>query len=194
VPDCNFIIHIARVEVDEASGKTKVIAVKTVSDVGVIGNYLAVEGQAYGGLMHSIGYALSEDYYDEDKKYATPLGCGFPRCNDVPDDMVFEFIENPRKEGPFGSGGASECFQACGHAAVLNAIYNAVGVRIHEIPATPDKVKAALAAKAKGESYEPKTYYLGEDFNDVLEDIKANPVASPKPPVVTKEEILTAGH
>ena len=177
MPDQNFIINIARVEVEESTGKTKVLAVHSIADVGVVGNYLALDGQAYSGMMHSIGFALSEDYYDDDEKYSTPLGCGFPRCNDIPDDMTFAYHETPREHGPFGSGGASECFQSVCHVCVLNAINNAVGVRIYEIPALPEKVKAAMDAKAAGKEYVPGKYYLGEDFQELIEDIEANPVS-----------------
>ena len=168
-PDNNLLAVVARVEVNPSTGKTRVMAIRGIADVGVIGNFTAVEGQAFGSMMHSIGFALSEDYHDEEKKYASPLGCGFPRCNDVPDDIEFEFREIPRETGPHGSGGASECFQSCGHVAVLNAINNAIGVRIHEIPATPDKIKTAVRAKIEGMDYAPARYDFGEDYNTILE-------------------------
>ncbi len=67
--------------------------------------------------------------------------------------------------------------QSSGHVAVLNAIYNACGVRIHEIPALPAKVKAGLDAIKEGKKpYAPAKYFLGSDLYDELEDIKANPV------------------
>jgi len=60
---------------------------------------------------------------------------------------------------------------------VLNAIYNACGVRVHEMPATKEKVKAGLDILARGENIEPqKKYFLGSDLYDELENIKANPV------------------
>lgn len=174
--DQNFIINIARIEVEESTGKVKVVAVHSIADVGKIANYLSMDGQAYSGLMHALGFALSEDYYDNQKKYGTLLGCGFLRCNEVPDDMTFDYHETPREGGPFGTGGAAECFQSSCHVCVLNAINDAVGVRIHEIPALPEKVKAAIDAKKAGMDYAPQKYYLGDDFEDVLDDIIANPV------------------
>ena len=64
-----------------------------------------------------------------------------------------------------------------GHVAVLNAINNACGVRIYELPATPDKVKAGLDIIAAGGKVEPpKKYFLGSDLYDELENIKANPI------------------
>ena len=176
VPDQNHVAYVVCVEVEEATGKVKVVRCESAADVGVVGNYLAVKGQAEGGFEHCVGFALSEDYYDDVKKCATPLGSGFPKCNEVPDDMNFEFLETPRVNGPWGSGGCSEGFQSVGHVPILNAIDDAVGVRITQIPATPDKVKAALDAKARGEDYMPEMYDFHCDPDEILDYIKANPV------------------
>lgn len=94
----------------------------------------------------------------------------------MPDDIEFEFIETPRENGPFGSSGASEGFQSNQHTSVLNAIYNAVGQRIYEIPAKPNKIKEALKAKAEGKEIKPSPYYLGSDFDETMDDIKENPI------------------
>jgi len=104
------------------------------------------------------------------------IGCGSLQCNQMPDEIPFEFHVTPREDGPFGSGGASECFQSSGHVCVLNAISNAIGCRIYEPPANPKMILAALEAKAQGKDLKPEKYYLGKDFSDVLADIKANPV------------------
>lgn len=126
--------------------------------------------------MHGIGFALKEDYADV-KKHANMFGAGTSYIKDVPDDINLIHIDGAISDGPFGSSGASEAFQASGHCAVLNGIYNACGVRIHEIPALPEKVKAGLDAIAKGEEpYEPKKYFLGSDMYEELENIKENPV------------------
>ena len=105
------------------------------------------------------------------------LGAGVPYIKDTPDDITVIHMDDTIESGPFGSSGASEAFQASPHCAVLNAIYNATGVRIHEQPALPAKVKAGLDALAKGEKpYVPKKYYLGPEMYERLEDIVANPV------------------
>ncbi|MGI6644122.1 MAG: molybdopterin-dependent aldehyde oxidoreductase [Bacillota bacterium] len=174
-PAYTYVLNMAEVEVDVATGKTTVLKFTCVYDVGKIGNIQAVEGQAYSGIAHSIGYALKEDY-DDVKKHANMLGAGVPYIKDIPDDIQLVAYERPDELGPFGSSGASEGFQSSGHVAVINAIYNAVGVRIHELPATPEKVKAALEAKAAGKEYAPKKYFLGSDLYEELENIKANPV------------------
>ncbi|NLT39226.1 MAG: molybdopterin-dependent oxidoreductase [Clostridiales bacterium] len=170
-----YAVNAALVEVDVTTGKTKVLRYTTAADVGAIGNKLAVDGQAYGGLSHSIGFALSEDYHS-DKKYGNIAGCGIPTIDMIPDDFNIIYNETPRKLGPHGSAGCSENFQCSGHMAVINAIYNACGVRIYALPATPDKVKAAYEAKQRGEDLTPPKYFLGSDFEEELEFIKANPL------------------
>ncbi len=174
-PTYMYGVNIAEVEVDVKTGKTQVLKYTCVSDVGVIGNRLSVEGQAYGGLSHSIGFALTEDYGAQ-KKHGNIAGCGIPTIDMIPDDFNLIFVENPREAGPHGSCGCSECYQSSGHMAVINAIDNACGARVYALPATPDKVKAAYEAKQRGEDLTPPKYFLGSDFEDEMELIKANPM------------------
>lgn len=135
-----------------------------------------VSGQANGGISHSIGFALSEDYSDV-KKHTNIFKSGVPYIKDIPDEIVLIPCENPRTDGPFGSSGASEAFQSSGHMAVINGIYHACGVRIYELPALPSKVKAGLDVLAGGGEIEgPRKYFLGSDLYEELENIKANPV------------------
>ena len=171
----------ARLE-DPATGKVEVLAVHSIADVGPVGNRLTLEGQAIGGLEHGIGMALYEEYSDNVKKYETMLGCGSLKCSQMPDDVIFEFQETPRARGPFGSGGASECFQSCAHVSVLNALANATGCRFYEGPATPKAVLAALEAKKQGREIRPEKYDLGEDPDVILADIRKNPVFRPEAP------------
>jgi aldehyde oxidoreductase len=173
-PTYMYGVNLAQVEVDVKTGKTKVLKFTCVTDVGVIGNRLAVEGQGYGGLSHSIGFALSEEY-DAKNKHGNIIGCGIPAIDDIPDDFNLIFVENPRPHGPHGSCGCSEVFQSSNHMAVINAINNACGVRIYALPATPAKIKAGWEAKQRGEDLTPEKYFLGSDFEEELELIKANP-------------------
>ncbi len=175
-PAYTYVLNMAEVEVDTATGKTTVIRFVCVYDVGKVGNIAAVSGQAYGGISHSIGFALSEDYSDV-KKHTNIAKSGVPYIKDIPDHIVLIPCENPRTDGPFGSSGASEAFQSSGHVAVINAIYNACRVRIFDLPARPEKVKAGLDALAAGTPLPPpKKYFLGSDLYEELENIKANPV------------------
>lgn len=164
----NYGTFMAVVEVDKHTGETKVLKFVAAGDVGIIGNRLSVEGQAYGGISHTIGFALSEEYGDL-KKGGSIAGAGVPYIQDVPDDIQLLFIEEPREKGPHGSCGASELYQSSGHMAVINAIRDAVGVRMYELPARPEKVKAAMEAKAAGKEIVPDKYYLGPDMFDYIE-------------------------
>jgi len=179
-PSYTYCLNMAEVEVDTATGKTTVLRFTCVDDVGKVGNIAAVNGQAYGGIAHSIGFALSEDYEDV-KKNTNIANSGVPYIKEIPDEINVIHYQRPDEAGPFGSSGASEAFQSSGHMAVINAIYNACGVRVHELPARPDKVKAGLDAIKEGKKpYEPKKYFLGSDMYEELEDIKANPVKCEK--------------
>jgi aldehyde oxidoreductase len=168
-------VNLALVEVDVSTGKTQVLKFTWVGDVGVVGNLLSVEGQGYGGLSHSIGFALSEEY-DAQDKHGNMIGCGIPTIDVIPDDLNLIFQETPRPAGPHGSCGCSEVFQSSNHMAVINAINNACGVRIYTLPATPDRVKDAWEAKQRGDDQTPPKYFLGSDFEEELDMIKANPL------------------
>ncbi len=171
-PAMHYILFLSEVEVDILNGKTKVLNFKAVSDVGVVGNILAVEGQAFGGISHGIGFALKEDYSDF-KRHSTMAGAGIPTVEDIPDNIDVIFHVTPRKTGPFGSSGCAESFQSSPHMAVINAIKDAVGIRIYELPATPEKIKAALDAMKNGKELKPEKYNFGKSFaevNRILDD------------------------
>ncbi len=174
-PTYMYGVNVAEVDVNVKTGKVTVLRFTWVGDVGVVGNMLSVEGQGYGGISHSIGFALSENY-DAQDKHGNMVGCGIPTIDMIPDDLSLIFHETPRPAGPHGSCGCSEVFQSSNHMAVINAINNACGVRIYALPATPDKVRAGWEAKLRGEDLTPPKYYLGTDFEEELEMIKANPL------------------
>lgn len=175
-PAFTYALNLAEVEVDVKSGKTSVKRFVCVANVGRIGNIDSVNGQAFGGISHSIGFALSENY-DDVKRHSNIATSGVPYIQDIPDEIIVMYEEKEDHTGPFGSSGASEAFQSSGHMAVLNAIYNATGVRIYEMPASKEKVKEGMERLARGEKpYTPSKYFLGSDLYDELENIKANPV------------------
>ena len=145
-PAYQYGVFLAEVEVDTTTGKTKVLKMVMCADVGTICSRLAVEGQLYGGIAQGIGYALSEDFEDI-KKHSTMTGAGFPFIMDIPDDMELYFQETPRPHGPFGASGCGELPNTSPHAAIINAIYHACGVRITKLPAYPEKVLAGLKVK-----------------------------------------------
>ena len=136
-------LFLAEVAVDTTTGKTTTEKMTIVGDIGVVNNYSLVDGQVYGGLAQGIGLALTEDYEDL-KKHATIRGAGIPYIKDIPDDMEIIYVETPRPAGPFGASGVGEMPLTAPHAAVINAIYNACGARVRELPALPEKVLAAM--------------------------------------------------
>lgn len=144
-PFSNYMyeIFIPEVEVNVETGAVRVIRYTTVCDVGTIINKIVVDGQIYGGCAQGIGLALTEDFEDY-SKHTTLAGCGIPYPKDIPDDYNIIYQETPRPTGPYGASGCGEGPLTAGHPAILSAIFNATGARITAIPATPDKVKAAL--------------------------------------------------
>ncbi|MGD0232321.1 MAG: molybdopterin-dependent aldehyde oxidoreductase, partial [Syntrophorhabdales bacterium] len=143
-----YCLFLAEVEVDTETGKTRVVKMSSFADVGEICSQLAVDGQFYGGLAQGIGLALSEDFEDI-KKHSTMMGAGFPFVRDVPDGLELHYQQTPRPHGPFGAGGCGEAPLTSPHAAIINAIHNACGVRITKLPAYPEKVLAGLKAKMR---------------------------------------------
>ncbi len=141
-------LFMAEVDVDLTTGKTWVSKMTLIDDVGCINNYGVVNGQMYGGLAQGIGLALQENF-ESPAKYNNLITCGFPYIKDITDDMELIHLETPRKFGPYGASGAGELPLTSPHAAIINAIYNACGVRITHLPATGHKILAALKEKHK---------------------------------------------
>ncbi len=140
-----FGLFMAEVAVDVETGKTKVEKFTLVSDVGKINNYTIVEGQLIGGIAQGIGLALTEDFEDV-RKHTNLVSCGFPYPMDIPDKMQLIHMETPREFGPFGASGTGEAPLTSPHAAILNAVYNATGVRVTRLPADPRKILAGLGS------------------------------------------------
>lgn len=144
-PFCCYMygLFLSEVAVEVKTGKTTVEKMVCVCDIGKVNNFLAVDGQIYGGLAQGIGLALTEDYEDL-KAHATMRGAGIPYIKDIPDNMEIVYVETPRPDGPFGASGVGEMPLTAPHAAVCNAIYNACGARVRDLPARPEKVLAAM--------------------------------------------------
>lgn len=174
-PAYNYANFMSEVEVDTETGKTTVLEYKMFYDIGPVGSVQAVEGQGFGSMIHSLGFALSDEYID-DAKHAHLPQMGFLYADSCPDNMEMINCESIHPTAPQGSVGCCEGFQAAGHVAIINAIYDAAGVRVYDLPAKPAKVKDLLERKAKGEDLTPEPYYLGQDMYDILDDYIAHPV------------------
>jgi aldehyde oxidoreductase len=140
-----YEVFMPEVEVDMKTGKATCVSFATVCDAGTITNRASTDGQIYGGLAQGIGLALTEDFEDL-KKHHNLVACGLPMIKDVPDDMTIMYTESYREHGPYGASGIGEGPLTSPHAAILNAVYNACGVRITDVPALPEKIKAGLGA------------------------------------------------
>jgi aldehyde oxidoreductase len=136
-------VFLAEVAVNVKTGETQVEKMTLVADIGTVCNRLVTDGQLYGGLAQGIGLALTEDFEDI-QKHSTLIGAGFPYAKAIPDDMELIYVETPRPEGPFGAAGVGELPLTSPHAAIINAMYQAAGVRITRLPARPEVVLAAL--------------------------------------------------
>jgi len=146
-----FATHIADVEVDPETGKVEVIRYTVVQDAGKAIHPSYVEGQMQGGAAQGIGLALHEGYaYDGEGRLrnATLLDYRTPTTLDVP--MIETIIvEVPSPDHPYGVRGVGEVPIVPPPAAIANAIYGAVGVRLHDLPMSPAKVCAAVLANER---------------------------------------------
>ncbi len=142
--------HVAVVEVDEKSGAVQVLTIIAAHDLGKVLNLGAVEGQAQGGVIMGLGYALSESYLVENGINLTDTlhKCGLPTADQAP-EIIIRLVEVPHPEGPRGAKGFAEGPSLATTPAIINAIYDAVGVRIRDLPATKDRVRAALKEKSQ---------------------------------------------
>jgi xanthine dehydrogenase molybdenum-binding subunit len=143
-----FGTHGVRVKVDEETGQVKIIKYVAAHDVGKAINPMLLEGQVYGGVMMGIGYALTEQVILEKGENMNPNFRDYKilTAKDVPiiEAPVFETTD---KDGPFGAKGIGEPGCVPTAPAIANAIHDAVGVRIKDLPITPERVLAAIRAK-----------------------------------------------
>ncbi|HSR33466.1 MAG TPA: molybdopterin cofactor-binding domain-containing protein [Anaerolineae bacterium] len=140
-----YATQIAEVEVDTETGWVDVLRVVAAHDCGRVINPMLVEGQIEGGVAMGIGYALAEEIVFREGVQVNPNFTDYvmPTILDVPPiDVVM--VEKYDPTGPFGAKGVGEPTLVPTAAAIVNAIYDAVGVRIRSLPATPEKVLRAL--------------------------------------------------
>jgi aldehyde oxidoreductase len=132
------------VEVDESTGEVNVKKVIAAVDVGKAINPQKIEGQFEGSILMGMGYALSEQFEVSNGIPRTDLKkCGIPTIDQTP-EIITLIIEDGDPGGPYGAKGISEVATVPVTPAIINAIYDAVGVRICDLPATKDKILKAL--------------------------------------------------
>jgi CO/xanthine dehydrogenase Mo-binding subunit len=152
-------VHLARVAVDPETGEVRVLDYIAVQDVGRAINPAEVEGQIHGGVAQGIGWALLESMtYDEQGQLlnSTLMDYALPHSQDVP-TIIPLLVEIPSALGPFGAKGVGEPPVVPVAAAIANAIRDAVGVRMTQLPMTPERVYASLRdANERKQSYAPR--------------------------------------
>jgi nicotinate dehydrogenase medium molybdopterin subunit len=148
-----YATQIAEVEVDEETGDVEILRIVASHDCGTPINPMLVEGQVEGGISMGVGFALQEEILFNDKgvqinpnltNYIMPTSLDMP-------EVEVDIVDNYDPSGPFGAKGVGEPTLVPTAACILNAIYDAVGVRITSLPATAEKVFNAIQAKRNAE-------------------------------------------
>jgi 4-hydroxybenzoyl-CoA reductase subunit alpha len=152
-PAYSYSAQVAEVTVDEETGEVAVHKVWAAHDCGRALNPVSVEGQNIGSVWMGMGQALSDEMIWKDGllmnpgllEYRSPSSIESPEVEPI-------IVESIDPEGPFGAKECSEGSLAATIPAIANAIYDAIGIRLHEAPFTPERVLAALRAKKKAKA------------------------------------------
>jgi aldehyde oxidoreductase len=141
-----FGAHMAEIAVDVELGTVRVLKITAAHDVGRAINPTLIEGQIEGGVAQGLGHALMEEFFPG--KGENLHDYLIPSSGDVP-PVESILIEDPSPIGPFGAKGIGEQAVIPTAPAIFNAIHDAIGIRILRVPATPDRVRAAILAAHK---------------------------------------------
>jgi CO/xanthine dehydrogenase Mo-binding subunit len=145
-----FSTYCVEVEVDTMTGKVEVLRAVCAQDVGRAVNPSMIEGQIEGGFTMGMSWALMEDLGLEEGKINNDSLSNYiiPTSLDVPTIQSI-IVEDPESTAPYGAKGIGEPVMLAAAPAILNAIYDAVQVRITELPASPEKILSLLRNKKK---------------------------------------------
>ncbi|MCQ3978631.1 MAG: xanthine dehydrogenase family protein molybdopterin-binding subunit [Anaerolineae bacterium] len=148
-PAYSYSVQMALVEVDLLTGEIEVLQMENYLDAGYVINPAGAEGQSEGGIAQGLGYALFEDILLSEGRVLNPRLSTYiiPSIRDVPAQINTVLLQEPEPMGPYGARGISEICLSPTAGAILNAIYDAVGVRFERIPVTPEMMLAALAGQ-----------------------------------------------
>lgn len=144
-----FGSQIVEIEVDIETGEIEVLKIYAAHDVGQAVNPLQVDAQIEGACIQGLGYAIYEEIKKEQGKITTPSFSTYliPTAMDMP-EIHSIIVEEPSHNGPFGVKGLGETALVPTAAAIANALYDAIGIRLYSLPLTPEKVLAALKEKS----------------------------------------------
>ena len=151
-PECPppFAAQFAEVEVDTGTGQVTVTKLVMAVDCGVAINPVTASGQVEGGMTQALGYAHCEEMvFDDDGRMVNPSFGPYKiyRADEMPDTVVY-LVQTMEDSGPFGAKAVAEIPKDGVAPAIRNAILNATGVAINDLPFTPERVWAALQARA----------------------------------------------
>jgi CO/xanthine dehydrogenase Mo-binding subunit len=141
-----FVAHLARVKIDPETGHMQLLQYVSVQDVGFALNPMLVEGQVHGGVVQGLGFGMQEQMvYDENGELLTAsfMDYSIPKAPHVPQIETI-LVHNPSPIGPFGARGIGEPPITAGAAALGNAIKDATGVRVSELPLNSETIWRAL--------------------------------------------------
>jgi 4-hydroxybenzoyl-CoA reductase subunit alpha len=145
-----FGAQIVEVEVDTETGQVKVVSVVSANDCGKVINPLVLDGQSQGGIVMGIGMGLFEGIrYDEKGNLLTDsfLDYRIPTVYESPKSMKHIWVETIDPHCPYGAKGITETVSMPPAPAIANAVYDAIGVRIKQLPITSEKILESLKAK-----------------------------------------------
>ena len=137
-----FATHVAEVEVDPDTGQVKVLNYTTSHDVGKVMNLAGIEGQVEGGVVQGFGYGLFEELVLKDGKILNPNFTDYrvPTAMDAAFPIRSDFVEVPELRGPYGAKGFAEQPFIAPTPAIANAILDAIGVHVTQIPISPERL------------------------------------------------------
>ena len=148
-----YATQIAEVDVDDETGEVELLRICAAHDCGTAINPMLVEGQVEGGISMGVGMALQEEMlFDANGRHVNPNLTNYimPTSLDMPQIEV-DIVQGFDPTGPFGAKGVGEPTAVPTAAAILNAIFDAVGVRVTALPATSEKILTAIKAKRAAE-------------------------------------------
>lgn len=141
----NYVTQIAILKVDKKDGAVKLLCLISAHDVGKMINPQKIKGQLEGSAIMGMGYALKEQFLMRDGWNITNSlrKCGIPTFKEIPDVKLI-VVEDPEPGGPFGAKGIGEAALVPTAAAITNAIYDAIGIRIKNLPANRERVREEI--------------------------------------------------
>jgi len=141
-----FGAQSVELEVDTETGQIRILRMVSAHDVGRVLNPVTLAGQCYGGLAQGLGYALYEEILTDEGRVLNPSFTDYkiPTIGELDFPVQLEFVETEDAFGPHGAKGVGEPGLVPTAPAIANAIYDAIGVRIRDLPITPQKIIAAL--------------------------------------------------